>query len=443
MSKSIFYINKIIYLFALCIIHSTVKAQAPVKHISVQEAISLSMDINKHIRNARLQTGIAKTKAGQLADEKVPEVGFHGNYMRLGNLVQYDRGLKDPVTYKTIHDKVDFTMEAKLPIYKGGKIQQMIKKGTQEVDLSVLKTAQTERQVRLQIHELYLDIYKLMEMQRLVEEHIKEEQTRLEQVKSLKNNGLVTKNEILRAQLQLSEQQMNLLSVKNDIEISLHQLQLWLELDENTAVTIDTPGLVKAAFSRASVNKNLQLSYGQQDDIKILKQEKSILETERKIIKGNILPTVDLVGSYGLNYPNYYFFPPDPNWYHLGMAGVDINFSITKLFTNKKKVKMAAQELSLQDLRIEIAKEQVSQQVHTAVTKYNEYIDKIDITEHAIRQATENYRIVKQKYLNQLALITDMIDADNELLAAQFNASSTRIETQKKWYELQYITGSL
>ncbi|MOA42200.1 hypothetical protein D3C78_1642300 [compost metagenome] len=58
-------------------------------------------------------------------------------------------------------------------------------------------------------------------------------------------------------------------------------------------------------------------------------------------------------------------------------------------------------------------------------------------------QANENYRIVRMKYLNQLALITDMIDADNSLLEAKFTDVSAKVDAQLKYYQLQHAAGIL
>ena len=58
-------------------------------------------------------------------------------------------------------------------------------------------------------------------------------------------------------------------------------------------------------------------------------------------------------------------------------------------------------------------------------------------------QATENYRIVKLKYLHQLALITEMLDADNALLQARFDLLTARINTTVKHRRLLYASGQL
>ena len=69
--------------------------------------------------------------------------------------------------------------------------------------------------------------------------------------------------------------------------------------------------------------------------------------------------------------------------------------------------------------------------------------EKIDMYQKAVAQAKENYRIVKNKYSNQLSLITELIDADNTLLETESNYITAQIDKQYKYYQLQYIIGTL
>ncbi|WP_211324831.1 TolC family protein [Chitinophaga skermanii] len=416
-------------------------AQSNSPILTIDAALERGQDVSKHISAAKIQSNIAGTKADDAKNLRIPDIEAHTGYARLTDLIQYDRGLKDPETFQSIYDKVDFTMKAGVPVYAGGKISHIIKKTKQELELAQLNTNKTARNVRLEIKGLYLTIFKMMEMQRLIRENIKEEEARLKEVQALKKNGVVTRNEILRAELQLSEQQLNLTAATNNVAIAKHQLQVLLELEDD--FNIDTNQLIHEPFATTSFEANLHMALQMQDDLKMQAQEVKIKETDKRIAKAAYYPTVGLFGSYGLNYPNYFFFPPANNWYRLGMAGVDISFNISNLYKNRKKVSIAEQAINLQEVEMDAVKEAVENRVHQASVKYNEYIQRIDITRLAIAQAAENYRIVKNKYLNQLALITEMIDADNSLLEAKFNASAARIDTQIKFYELQYAIGVL
>jgi outer membrane protein TolC len=53
---------------------------------------------------------------------------------------------------------------------------------------------------------------------------------------------------------------------------------------------------------------------------------------------------------------------------------------------------------------------------------------KIEVYERALEQATENYRITKNKYDNGLSNITDLLDADAALVGAKVNVINAKAD---------------
>jgi outer membrane protein TolC len=73
--------------------------------------------------------------------------------------------------------------------------------------------------------------------------------------------------------------------------------------------------------------------------------------------------------------------------------------------------------------------------------QYEEIRDSFAVTDKAEALAEENYRLVKLQYLNQLVVLTEMVDADNALLQAKYNKISVRIDAAMKYYEMLHTAG--
>jgi len=67
----------------------------------------------------------------------------------------------------------------------------------------------------------------------------------------------------------------------------------------------------------------------------------------------------------------------------------------------------------------------------------------IQVATENVAQAEENARIIKNNYFKQPALITDLLDADVQLLRTRFELAAARIMAQDKFYLLQNTIGVL
>jgi outer membrane protein TolC len=327
-------------------------------------------------------------------------------------------------------------------LYAGNRIKNEEKKSIPEKNIAALEVEKTSNDIHIETIGLFLGIYKLMQTQNLILQQIKEEESRLKEVEALKNHGAVTQNDVLRAQVQLSDMRLALLANQKNTEIVMHDLKTVLQINENDSLVLDTTELI----TNPALNNTLDFYTNkalQKEDMRIAKEKENILLTDKAITKGAYYPVIALFGTYGLNYPNYKFFPPNPNLYSLGMLGVDVSFSLTNLHTNKKKMQAADLKIKQQEINTEILADEIKDKVFKEYKQYQMIAEKIPVTKQTIEQAEENYRIVKTKYLNQLALITDMVDADNILLQAHLAYITAQTDLQMKYYELLYAAGIL
>lgn len=373
----------------------------------------------------------------------MPEVELNGMYSRITNLTEFKSGfLKDKEVVNTIPEIYQVETTIKMPIYAGNKINNAIKIANQESKIALLKKEKSENDIQLEVIGTYLGIYKMMELQKIIEENIKEEQNRLKEVQSLRKHGIVTRNEVLRAELQLSDRELNALTNSKNMKIALHDFKTLLQLPEEGEVTIDTTANIDEMEGMDPYDSYMNHAL-QNEEMRISSQELAIKKTELNLVKGNYYPSIHFFGNYSLNYPNYKFFPPEPYLYSLGQVGIAASFDLSGLYKNRTKVEIANTKIKWQEMQSEIVRDRVKDKLYREHTQYQEILEKFRMVDKALELAGENYRIVKLKYFNQLVLVTEMVDADNALLQAKFNKISTRIDAAMKHYELLHTAGML
>ena len=92
------------------------------------------------------------------------------------------------------------------------------------------------------------------------------------------------------------------------------------------------------------------------------------------------------------------------------------------------------EELNLQQVRVN---------VRTAYLRHHEALERVDVLQLSVRQAEENYRIMQNRYLNQLAILTDLLDANSVRLNAELQLTSARTQVIYTYYQLQHACGRL
>ncbi|WP_343680896.1 TolC family protein [Chryseobacterium arthrosphaerae] len=431
---------------ALCLVLSSFfhAQMTDYRHLSLEQAIEIGLKNNKNIQISHLKQEMSATKEKDLKMEKLPDIEFHTSYTQVTNLYQHQDGVFNKATkYDAINGMYDFTLSASIPLYMGGKIRNTEKKAAIDTEISVLKTHLDERQLKMEIITAFLQIHHLKEQQNLINDKMKEDSVNIRQVKTLKANGVVTVNEVLRTSLQLSNHTMSRTELDNDIQIAEHKLKTILSLPENQEMHVSTEDLISDETAIPYIDELTETALRKNESVEITHKNLSLKELDQKITKADYLPKITAGGEYFLKYPNMMFFPPEPYAYRLGMIGMNLTYPIENLYKNKYRMQEARENINLAQLQIEENEEKIRHNVYEAYKKFEETGEKVKIAEEAINQAKENYRIVKTKYANKLSLITELIDADNTYLEAESNLISVKINRQLKYYQLQYTIGNL
>ena len=429
--------------FLFYVLNGTTLHAQKINSISLTEALKIAKENNRTILKSRIEEKISEENQKQAKQLRYPEVDLHGAYSKITNLTQFKDGfLQGASVTKTIPEIYDISSSFRMPIYEGDKINTLIKKAKQENEISRLNVEKNENDIQLEVVAAFLEIYEMQELQKIIHESIKEEQERLKEVKAFKAHGTVTKNEVLRAELQLADRELNALTNAKNIKIAYHNLKTLLQLPEEEELLLDTSAVFENSTKLPDYNFYLEKTMNN-EEMRIAGQELDIRKSELQLTKANYYPKISFFGNYNLRYPNYMFFPPSPYLYSLGQIGVEMTFSLSNLYKNKSRVQAANLKVAAQQTETEIIKDKMKDKIFANYIQYEEVLDKVPVTEKSLALATENYRIVKMKYLNQLVLITEMVDADNALLQAKFNKIAVKIDEVMKRYTLLHTAGIL
>ena len=115
----------------------------------------------------------------------------------------------------------------------------------------------------------------------------------------------------------------------------------------------------------------------------------------------------------------------------------------SKLFKSNKKVQRARLRTRQSNEQERATAESLNNDMQQVWTLYQQSYVELDTQKKSVKLARQNYEVVNERYLSQLALVTDMLDASNTLLNAELNEVDARINIIYAYYRMKFISGTL
>lgn len=416
---------------------------ANTKNLSLQEAIDLSIKNSKQLKASQARIDQATAILEQAKDNKLPNASVSGSYIRLnspnialktkafGSSADSSGGGSSPSVNQAVYGIANVS----LPLYTGGRIRYGIESARYLQQATMMDAEGDKEAIILNAIKAYINLYKAAVTVNVVKDNLQQSLHRDSVFSRLEQNGLLARNDLLKAQLQSSNIELSVLDAENNRTIANVNMNLMLGLPEQSVLITDS-----SSFDKNINLKNLedyeQLALQNRKDILALSFRKKAATSGISAAKAEMYPSIALTGGYiAADIPHFLSITNAVN------IGVGVKYDIGSLWKTKSKIVQAqagerevtANQAQLDDaVRLEINKDYEN----LLLTR-----KKIDVYERAVTQATENYRITKNKYDNNLVNTTDLLDANVSLLQSNINLAVAKADVLQAYDVLLETAG--
>jgi outer membrane protein TolC len=439
-------ISKSFFISACCFPLITGIAQAqPSRSLSLEEAIQLSLDNSKQLKiaDAAIQEAVADVSMSE--NNVLPDINVTGAYMRL-NHANVDLKVplgKDNSSGSESPSPIEVNQAAygmanlSLPLFYGFRIHNGIRSARYLQKAAELDADQDRDEAIQNTIAAYYNLYKAQAAVSLVEENLKQAKQRVSDFSNMEQNGLLARNDLLKAQLLESNVELALLDAQNNAKTANFNMDLMLGLDKNTVLSLDTVS-AGAPVEIKSLEAWEALALAHRNDYQAVQQRQEAAASGIKAAKGGYFPSLALTGGYVAAY-----VPKVLTVTNALNVGLGLHYNLADLYKNGAKVKKAEarqQQVYFAGLQLN---DHIRMQMHDAFQDYVESLKKIKVYEKAVEQANENYRITKNKYDNSLATTTDLLEADVSQLQASLNYQFSKADAMIAYNKLYETAGLL
>lgn len=346
----------------------------------------------------------------------------------------------------TPHWGNSFTAQVSQVLYAGGAIRsgiRMAELGRQMAELDVEKNRQ---EVRFLLTGYYLDLCKLENQAEVVRQNIEMTQKELEQMKARRAEGTVLQNDITRYEFQLQSLELALTKIDDASAIINHQLVTTLHLPEDTLISPDKNEVESEidALSAIAARETWQQTAAESNlGIRQAELASDLAEEKVKQVRAESLPSIALVAENQLFGPyTQDLIPKDCN-INVWFVGIGVRYDLGNLWKNRHNIRKARTEHRMSQETLSLVQEEVETAVQANYTNLLTSYTEVKTQQKQVELANQNYALVQKRYQNELALLTDMLDASNVKLSAEMELVNARIAMLYNFCKLKYVTNTL
>lgn len=432
-------INNSVIALSLFIGIANINAQEK-KQLSLDEAVRLGIQNSKNLKIDAAKIEEATADLLEAKNKQLPDFKLSGQYMRLTNAKVDVKFLNDSGSGGGVASpKSVFLGQANLsmPIYAGGRIKYGIESAKYLVEASKLSTENDKTAIAYNVAQAYNNLFKANQSIKVLEENLTASNQRDETFLKMENNGLIARNDRLKANLQTSDIELQLLEAKNNYNIANINMDLLLGIPETTIIEVD-PNYIDEAEDAKPVDYYLNEAQQNRKDLQALSQQRRAAELGSRAAKAENLPTIALTGGYiAADAPNFLTV------YNAVNVGIGIQYNLANIWKKNSSLRQSKAREKQLEASNELLNDNIKLDVNREYQNTNYSKQRIAVFEKSAIQANENYRITKNKFDNGLATMTELLDADAAQISANVGVINAKADAALAYRKLLQTTGTL
>ncbi|MFA6596685.1 MAG: TolC family protein [Ignavibacteriaceae bacterium] len=405
--------------------------------LSVEQAIQLGLKNSKSLHASMMKVKSNSARVSEVTSSRLPSVRFTGVYTRLSEIPPFTIMMPTGpfVLSPSILNSYQLKLSLAQPLFTGFRLKSTSEMAEYQLKASEVEFTKDELETAFAVRNAYWSLFKAQEMKKVVDEIVAQMKAHLKDASNLLAQGMLTNNDVLKLQVQLSDVQLKQLEAQNGVQLAQVNLNNTLGVQLNTEVFVSQGEEAMSATqypakTDGELDAFLQKAFEKRGELKAADYRAKASESGVTIAKSRWYPEVSLYGNYYYNRPNSRIFPSQDAFKETWDAGVMVSMDVWNWLATSHQTDQAEAGLAQSLDALGMLKDGITLEVTQNYLNYQQAKQKIIITKLSVEQADENQRITSEKFKNGVALSSDLIDAEVSLLSAKTNYTSALVDLE-------------
>jgi outer membrane protein TolC len=404
--------------------------------LTIEQCVELGFRNNPRLKSVYENTVAAEAQASEISASCLPGLKFVSSYSRLSEVPPFavSLGLPPPAPSEvqispSILDAYGLKLNLQQPLFTGFGLSNSLKTAKYNAQAVQAEYSADKAHLFLEIETAYWNYYRSLDFHKLAQENLLQVQSHLKDVESFFQQGLVTKEEVLRTQVSLSNAKLLLMEAENSASLAL------LVLNDKMGISLDTE-LELASQISADFNETNDLSEliaQALNNRKELIAVKSRLKSAEYSVKGSrsgYFPQIYLNANYNYDRPNQRIMPTQDEFNDTWDASIVLSLDLWNWGKTQQKVNQANARMKQAQTAVAMIQSAIEMEVERSYLTLKKTYDATALAEVSVQKAEESLKIIQDKFRLGLASNSDLLDAEVDYLRAKTNYSSALIDRQ-------------
>ena len=414
-------IKILFFILAALILGSNSFAQEKM-NLTIDQSIQIGLKNSKMIHSSKMKVMAAEAQYDEANTNLFPSLNLSASYTRLSPIPPFS--VNTPFgkfdLSPSILDNYQLKLSLQQPLFTGFKILSSIKAAKYNASSVKQDFTKDEQELILNIKTSYWNLFKAHKIKSVIDENVDLVKAHLDDVQNFFKQGLATRNDVLKVEVQLSEAKLSQIDAKNSVQLAIVNLDNVLGLPLSTDIQVQD----SVEMQRNDVKELDDLiseAMRNRPELKSLDYKVKASEANVTVAKSNWYPQVFLAGNYYYSKPNQRILPTQNEFKDTWDVSVGLQFDLWNWGANGDKTTQAEAQLEQAKDGLHMFKDGITLEVTQSYYNTVKAQEKVMVSKQSVNQAEENYRVTNDKYKQGLTLNSELLDAEVALRQAKTN----------------------
>ena len=393
--------------------------------LTIEESLAIGLNSSYEIQIANSDTLISNAQVTSAWSNLLPKVTLGANYNHLSEMpIQFNLPFPQSTSNGAL-TAIYANAEIEQPLFTGFKLLSIKNASEYKKEASLLENTKVKNNKALEIRQAFWNYYQTEKFVEIITENLTIVESQINNVENFYNTKLATKSDLLKLQVVEADVKSKLIDAKHHSKIAQANFNrvIGFEINRDTKIVASNyvEELSKHDFTNIlneALNSRLELGV---NNFRIKAADEMITAAN-----STWFPQVSAFGSYNyLKLEGGSMLVEDAS--NFWMVGLGMKWNIWDWWKTSSNSTIAEEQHFQIKLASKMLREKIEIEVYSNFLNLESEANKIELNKLRVESAEENFRIIDDKFNEQVATSTELTEASTLLTEAKITLITSYI----------------